>query len=114
MPFYDMVCPGGHSNEAFVSYKDYDRKDFGKCNICLQSYSPQIAENISLYGLMRCKDDAFDDAREATGEDIRSTRDIDRLEKAGVIRAVTNPSRYRKFKDKAYAEKRAEFKKRMK
>jgi hypothetical protein len=49
---------------------------------------------------MRCRDAAFSDAEEATGERINSTKDIDRLEKAGVIRAVTNPSRHRQFKDK--------------
>jgi hypothetical protein len=113
MPFYDMVCEGGHQNEVFCSYNDYDKKNFPMCNICQTRFNPCIAENIALYGLMRCRDEAFDDAKEATGEDIKSTKDIDRLEKAGVIRAVTNPSRSRAYKDKKYAEKRAEFKKRM-
>lgn len=100
MPFYDMVCKGGHPNEVFVTYDDYDKKAFGKCNICLQKITPCIPESVTLYGMMRCKDDAFSDAEEATGEKITSTRDIDRLEKQGVIRAITNPSRHRKFKDK--------------
>ena len=54
----------------------------------------------ALYGMMRVKDKDFADATEATGEAVASTHDIDKLEKAGVIRAVTNPSRYRKFKEK--------------
>ena len=103
MPMYDMVCPRGHSNEAYVSYKQYDLGSFGRCGRpdCSLALSPLIPDNVSLYGLMRCRDSAFDDAHEATGEKVTSTKDIDRLEKAGVIRAVTNPSRYRKFRDKS-------------
>lgn len=102
MPMYDMVCPKGHSNEEYVSYKQYDHGSFGRCGRpdCSLPLTPCIPESVSLYGLMRCRDEAFSDAYEATGQKVNSTRDIDRLERSGVIRAVTNPSRHRTFKDR--------------
>lgn len=101
MPIYALTC--GH--EAIISFNRFDAlKELGwpksTCpHECVDS-RPNSANLATFYGAWRISDPAFRDAEEATGEKIRSTKDIDRLEKAGVIRAVTNPSRSRKFKEK--------------
>lgn len=105
MPFYDMYCGANkkhvaHRHMSFAEYDAYDPFEEG-APICHCGGTLHVGVHTpALYGLMRTKDQAFADAEEATGEKITSTKDIDRLEKAGVIRAVTNPSRYRKFKEK--------------
>jgi hypothetical protein len=103
MPFYDATCRDcGVEGTVFLYYAQFDaakRRGGTKCYVC-NGLADFKVNKPNLYGLMRCKDAAFADAEEATGERINSTKDIDRLEKAGVIRAVTNPSRARKFKDK--------------
>lgn len=106
MPLYTLLCPdsnGLHTPvEKLMTFAQYDRgikRGYGACPDCGGGLTPALNQS-ALYGMMRVKDSDFADAEEATGEKITSTRDIDRLEKAGVIRAITNPSRYRKFKEK--------------
>lgn len=111
MPFYEFKCCNKKPILEHKTFAQYDAWDFPKCE-CGLVMQPRV-NTPALYGLMRCKDDAFSDAEEATGQKITSTKDIDRLEKAGVIRAVTNPSRARIYKDKQYAERKAAFKKKM-
>jgi hypothetical protein len=100
MPMYDLRCweCGQQKRNQWLTYNDYDAGAFGFCK-CGGVMGP-LLNAPSTYGLMRCHDQAFADAEEATGCSISSTRDIDRLERSGVIRAVTNPSRARKFVDK--------------
>ncbi len=100
MPVYTLKCHlCGEQKDAYVSYADYDAGAFPDCTerSCRDLEVPcQPMVNFpSLYGMMRVKDQAFSDAHEATGCEISSTKDIDRLEKAGVIRAITNPSTYK-------------------
>jgi hypothetical protein len=118
MPLYDMYCAGTprHKLSRYMTYAEYDEydpldEDSFHCpcghTLTVGIHSP------ALYGTMKCKDQAFADAEEATGHKITSTHDIDRLEKAGIIRAVTNPSRHRVYKDKQYREKQNAFRKKM-
>lgn len=100
MPYYDFKCRMcGRVTEKNLSYPDYDRRKFPSCCYCLCEMNAQLSSPAT-YGTMKVHERAFADAAEATGETINSTHDIDRLERAGVIRAVTNPSRHRSFKDK--------------
>lgn len=101
MPYYDLTC--GHSQrisfERFDGLKSMGWPD-GTCDHECVGAMPIAAPPVTFYGAWRISDSDFRDCEEATGQKIRSTKDIDRLEKAGVIRAVTNPSRSRKFKEK--------------
>jgi len=98
MPYYDFTC--GHTRK--FSFAEYDlcndRAGFEPCPTCGVDSNPISANVATLYGLTRYADKAFADASEATGEKITSTKQIDHLEKTGVIRAITNPSTY-KFKN---------------
>ncbi len=99
MPMYDFSCDYCDKiHTESLSFSEFDGKQFP---VCCRGHRMSVRLNVpALYGMMRCRDSAFSDATEATGEAVSSTKDIDRLEKAGVIRAVTNPSRHRTYKDK--------------
>lgn len=103
MPFYNMYCEMKHRASRHMTFSEFDKYDplAEESPHCFCGRTLHVGiHQPALYGMMRVKDSDFADAEEATGEKVTSTRDIDRLEKAGVIRAVTNPSRYRKFKEK--------------
>ncbi len=70
------------------------------CPVCGSEAKRILFYRFTVYGTDRFSDKAFADASEATGQKITNTKQIDALEASGEIRAITNPSRHRKFKEK--------------
>lgn len=98
MPMYSLICKWKHITDKIVSFDEYDKSAFGACDTCGDSCKPVAANDVAAYGTDKYSDDAFRDASEAAGFEVTNTKQVDKLEKAGKMYAVTNPSRY-KFKN---------------
>lgn len=98
MPMYDFVCEKDGKFEKFFSIARVPGET--PCGKCGEEAKRVLFYSFGIYGTTKFHDKAFADASEAMGKPIQSTKEIDALEKAGEIRAITNPSRHRKYKDK--------------
>lgn len=96
MPFYDMACQRcDHEQPVRLSYAEFDKKAFP------EHCSEPMVTKINLptfYGAWRIGDKDFKDATEASMLEIKSAKDIDKLERGGVMYPITNPSRHRSRK----------------
>lgn len=96
MPFYDLTC--GHvvriSFDRFDALKELDWPKSTCDQGCVDS-RPISAPPVTFYGAWRINDPVFRDAEEASGEKVHSTKDIDKMEKAGKMYRITNPSQYK-------------------
>lgn len=99
MPRYDFKCPEHGQFEEFYAYSE-TLPDETKCYRCKQASPRVLFYSFGLYGTEKFGDKSFRDASEALGRTVRSTKEIDKAEASGEIRAITNPSRHRTYKDK--------------
>lgn len=97
MPLYEYKCPDHGQFDQVAPMKDYLKPQ--PCPTCSQPSVKLISVPV-VYGTMKLHDKVMADASEASGEEITNTKQIDALEKAGKMYAITNPSRARKFKEK--------------
>lgn len=105
MPNYDMVCPKRHLTQSLISFRDFDDKSFGCCDICGDRRQPVAGNLICVYGTEKFHDRGLSDASEAAGRPITSTKEADRLERDGKMCRVTNPSRHRLTADERKKER---------
>jgi len=104
MPLYDFICKNKHITEDVISFNDFDKSAFGTCGECDSPRKPVAANDVGVYGTDKFSDSAFRDASEAAGFTVTNTKQIDKLESAGKMYAITNPSRHRKTKDERMKE----------
>ena len=99
MPNYTLICPRKHTREEFMTFSEYDALVEGTsskvCESCGVECRPISVNPTVFYGAWRIDDKDFRDAEEASGIKIKSTKDIDKLEKAGKMYRITNPSQYK-------------------
>lgn len=96
MPQYDLTC-GHTANISFIRFDGLKSLDWpiGTCDHDCVGSRPITVNPTTFYGAWRIGDKTFSDASEASGEEVKSTHDIDRLERQGKMYAITNPSRHR-------------------
>lgn len=86
MPLYRYECDScGNIDEKFRFIKSYKRA--GKCSVCKKK-THFILSPVSFYGWNRFTGDGFKDAEEASGQKITSTKQIDMMEKQGIMRCI--------------------------
>jgi len=98
MPVYDFVCKRDGPWEDV--YPMASVPDTAPCPKCSKPSKRTLFYKFNIYGADKFHDGVLADASEAAGFTITNTKQVDALEKAGKMYAITNPSRARKFKDK--------------
>lgn len=98
LPNYDFNCKK-HGPWTDI-YPMASVPDSAPCPKCNKKSKRTLFYKFSIYGADKFHDKVLADASEASGGKITSTKQVDALEKAGKMYAITNPSRHRHFKDK--------------
>lgn len=90
-------CKDGHETEMFYHTSGLVAPTV-PCQTCGQRAQRDLIGRFCVYGTDKFSDSGFRDASEASGERITNTKQVDKLEKAGLMQAVTCPSQHRKWK----------------